>query len=249
MPVSLGIMARKKTGTGVEGSPAVPKEKKQRWYHNIRDAYRMTKKVNPTITWLLLGIFVLVMGVALIIGFVWGHPWYMGFIGLLLALMLMMVVLARKTQQAGYAQIDGQPGAVGAALGQIRRGWNIEEQPVAMNPRTQDLVFRLVGRPGIVLVSEGPGHRVKRMLEDEKRKVARVAPNVPVHLIQCGHDEGQVPLPKLVRTVQKLKRKLTPAEVAAVAKRLQALGSARMPIPKGVDPMKARPDRKGMRGR
>ncbi|WP_127127461.1 DUF4191 domain-containing protein [Georgenia sp. SYP-B2076] len=242
-------MARKKSSTGVEGSSAVPKEKKQRWYHNIRDAYVMTKRVDPTITWLLLGVFVLVMGVALVIGFAWGHPWYTGVFGLLLALMLMMVLLARKTQKAGYAQIEGQPGAVGAALGQIRRGWNIQEQPVAINPRTQDLVFRMVGRPGIVLVSEGPSSRVQRLLEDEKRKVARVAPNVPVHFVQCGNEQGQVPLARVVRTVQKLKGKLTPAEVAAVAKRLQALGSARMPIPKGVDPMKARPDRKGMRGR
>jgi len=49
--------------------------------------------------------------------------------------------------------------------------------------------------------------------------------------------------------VQGLKKTLTTAEVGQVAKRLQALGSTKMPIPKGVDPMKARPDRKGMRGR
>ncbi|MPV37656.1 DUF4191 domain-containing protein [Georgenia subflava] len=242
-------MVRKKKSAGVEGSSAAPKEKKQRWYHNVRDAYRLTREVNPTITWMLIGVFVLVMGVALVIGFAWGHPWYMGFFGLLLALMVMMIVLATQTRKASYSQIDGQPGAAGAALGQIRRGWTIEEQPVAVNPRTQDLVYRLVGRPGIVLVSEGPTHRVKRMLDDEKRKVSRVAPNVPVHFVQYGNAEGQVPIGKLVRTVQKLKNTLTTAEVAQVSKRLQALGSARMPIPKGVDPMKARPDRKGMRGR
>ena len=241
-------MARKST-RDVEGSSAAPQEKKRRWYHNIADAYRMTRQVNPNITWLLAGVFVVVMGVALVVGFTWGHPWYMGFFGLLLGSMAMMILLAQQTRKAGYSQIDGQPGAAGAALGQIRRGWNIEEQPVAMNPRTQDLVFRMVGRPGIVLVSEGPSHRVKRLLEDERRKVTRVAPNVPVHLVEYGNDEGQVPLAKLVRHVQRLKGTLTPAEVAAVAKRLQALGAARMPIPKGVDPMKARPDRKGMKGR
>ncbi len=30
---------------------------------------------------------------------------------------------------------------------------------------------------------------------------------------------------------------------------LNALGAVRLPVPKGVDPMRARPDRKGMRGR
>lgn len=239
-------MARKKKNDGVES--AAP-EKKQRWYHNIKDAYVLTRRVNPTITWILVAIFVVIMAIALVIGFAWGHPIYVGFFGLLVALLVMMIVLASQTRKAAYTQIDGQPGAAGAALGQIRRGWNIEEQPVAINPRTQDLVFRMVGRPGIVLVSEGPSTRVKRMLEDEKRKVSRVAPNVTVHFVEYGNDEGQVPLGKIVKTVQKLPRKLTPAEVAAVSKRLQSLGATKMPIPKGIDPMKARPDRKGMRGR
>ncbi|UNX53445.1 DUF4191 domain-containing protein [Georgenia sp. TF02-10] len=238
-------MARKKKD-GVEGAPA---EKKQRWYHNIRDAYRLTRRANPRIPWILLGVFVLVLGLALVVGFLWGHPWYMAFFGVLLGLVLDMVILARQTQKAGYAQIEGQPGAVGAALGTIRRGWTVEEQPVAINPRTQDLVFRLVGRPGIVLISEGPPHRAQRLLEDERKRVAWVAPNVPVHLIQSGREEGQVPLPQIVSRVQKLKGRLTTAEVAQVNKRLQALGGARMPIPKGVDPMRVRPDRKGMRGR
>ncbi|GAA4286153.1 DUF4191 domain-containing protein [Georgenia daeguensis] len=240
-------MARKKN-EGASAS-AAPTEKKQRWYHNIRDAYRLTRQVNPSVTWLLIGVFVLVMGVSLAIGFAWGHPVYMAFFGLLLALMLMMVLLATQTRKASYSQIDGRPGAAGAVLGQIRRGWNIEEQPVAVNPRHQDLVYRMVGRPGIVLVSEGPSHRVTRMLEDERRKVSRVAPNVPVHLVQYGNESGQVPIGKLTKTVQGFKKTLTTAEVAQVARRLQALGSTKMPIPKGVDPMKARPDRKGMRGR
>ncbi|WP_043501393.1 DUF4191 domain-containing protein [Georgenia sp. SUBG003] len=240
-------MARKKNDG--ENVSAAPTEKKQRWYHNIRDAYRLTRQVNPSITWVLVGVFVLVMGVALGIGFAWGHPVYMSFFGLLLALMAMMILLATQTRKASYSQIDGRPGAAGAVLGQIRRGWNIEEQPVAVNPRHQDLVYRMVGRPGIVLVSEGPSHRVTRMLDDERKKVARVAPNVPVHLVQYGNEQGQVPIGKLTRTVQGLKKTLTTAEVGQVAKRLQALGSARTPVPKGIDPMKARPDRKGMRGR
>ena len=42
---------------------------------------------------------------------------------------------------------------------------------------------------------------------------------------------------------------ITKAEVSEVAKRLRALGAARLPIPKGVDPMRARPDRKAVKGR
>ena len=49
--------------------------------------------------------------------------------------------------------------------------------------------------------------------------------------------------------MQRLKPQLTKAEVGEVVKRLQALGAVKMPVPKGVDPMRVRPDRKGMRGR
>jgi len=101
----------------------------------------------------------------------------------------------------------------------------------------------------VVLVSEGPAARVGKLLESEKRRVARVLPNVPIHLIQYGNEEGQVPINRLVRTVQKLKGKLTAAETAEIAKRLKALGAIRLPVPKGIDPMRARPDRRGMRGR
>ena len=36
---------------------------------------------------------------------------------------------------------------------------------------------------------------------------------------------------------------------AAVANRLRAIGGAKLPVPKGVDPMRARPDRKALKGK
>ena len=55
---------------------------------------------------------------------------------------------------------------------------------------------------------------------------------MPVHLIQAGSGEGQVPLRKLPRTVQKLKPTLTKQETAEVIKRLTALGAVRLPCPR-----------------
>jgi hypothetical protein len=46
-----------------------------------------------------------------------------------------------------------------------------------------------------------------------------------------------------------MKPVLTKAEVAAVNKRLKALGGMRPPLPAGVDPNRVRMDRKAMRGR
>ena len=42
---------------------------------------------------------------------------------------------------------------------------------------------------------------------------------------------------------------LTKAETVVVNKRLKSLGGMRPPIPKGVDPTRARVDRKAMRGK
>ena len=244
-------MARTKSGAGVpDAAPATTKKpKKQRWYHQVWAAYTMTRKQDPLVTWLLLAVFVGILAVALLIGLLTDHPVYALVIGIPFALLGAMFLLTRRAERAAYTQIAGQPGAARAALGTIRGGWVFDEEPVAVNPRTQDFVFRGVGRPGVVLVSEGPAHRVSRLLEDERRRVARVLPNVPITLIQCGDDEGQVPLAQVARKVQRLKPKLTKPEAAEVGKRLRALGAVRLPIPKGVDPMRARPDRKGIRGR
>ncbi|KGM14041.1 DUF4191 domain-containing protein [Cellulomonas bogoriensis] len=242
-------MARK----SAESSPApegkAPKVKKTRWYHNIAQAYTMTRKADPAVTWWMLLAFGAVAGLAVGIGLLIGQVVYLLIIGLPFALLAGMFVLARRAEAAAYSRIEGQPGAALSALRTIRRGWDFPEEPTTVDPRTQDTVFRGVGRPGVVLVSEGPPHRARKLLEAERKKVARVMPTVPITLIQCGREEGQVRLRKLPRTVQRLKPKLTKHEAAEVTKRLKALGGARLPLPKGVDPFKARPDRKGMRGR
>ncbi|MDO8145243.1 MULTISPECIES: DUF4191 domain-containing protein [Isoptericola] len=244
-------MARTKSDAGEPADASTKKQKKpkkQRWYHQVWSAYQMTRRQDPLVTWIMLAVFIGILAVALLIGALTDNVIYAGIIGLPFALLAAMFVLTRKAERAAYTQIAGQPGAVRAALGTVRGGWNFDDEPVAVN-RQQDLVFRGVGRPGVVLVSEGPSHRVERMLADERKRAARILPNVPVTTIQVGDEEGQVPLPKVARKVQRMKKQLTRAEAAEVGKRLKSLGGMRLPVPKGVDPMNARPDRKGMRGR
>lgn len=247
-------MARKTSEAADGGAKAdakPPKEKKRRWYHQVWEIYTMVRKEQPSITWLLLLIIVGAAALGALVGILISYPWVItAFMGLAFGLMGGMILLGRRAEFFAYKRIEGQPGAVSAALGTIKRGWNIEEEPVAVDPRHQDMVFRAVGRPGVVLVSEGPAHRVGKLLESEKKKVARVVPNVPVILIQEGRGEGQVPLPQLAKTVQKQKKSLASGVVPEVSKRLRALHHMnRLPVPKGIDPMKARPDRKAARGR
>ncbi|HEX5534885.1 MAG TPA: DUF4191 domain-containing protein [Actinomycetales bacterium] len=252
-------MARNTSSTSATDPEGAPKRRlfgrrnrpdgKQGRVAQMRAVYQMTKQVDPAIGWWMLLVFAGILVLALGAGFIVGHPIYWTVIGLPLAVLGAMFVLARRAERAAYTQIEGQPGAAGAALRVLRRGWTYEEQPVAVDPRTQDTVFRAVGRPGVVLVGDGPPHRIGKLLEAERRKVARILPGVPLHVVQAGDGEDQVPLRKLGRRITKLKPALTKAEVAEVNKRLRALGGLRPPIPKGIDPFRARPDRRAQRGR
>lgn len=163
--------------------------------------------------------------------------------GVLIGLMLMMMVLTWRAEKIAFAQIEGRPGAVGAVLKNGLRGnWTTSEMPVAVNPRTQDAIYRAVGKPGVVLIAEGPRERVARLLADEQRKVKRIVPNVPIHVVEIGPDSA-TPLRRLTRAMRRLKRTLSRAEVMAVANRLTSLGQANLPIPKGIDPRRVRPGR------
>jgi hypothetical protein len=109
----------------------------------------------------------------------------------------------------------------------------------------------VVGPPGIVLVGEGNANRVRGLLATERRKHERVVADVPVHDLVCGNGEGQVPLPKLVRHVQKLGREVKPAEMTDILNRLKALDATRsnIPLPKGPVPTSMKGLRQNMRGR
>ena len=74
---------------------------------------------------------------------------------------------------------------------------------------------------------------------------------MPVHTIRVGEGGGDdvVSVRKVASVIQRKKPVLNKAEMAAVNKRLKALGGVRPPIPPGMDPTRARVDRKAMRGR
>ncbi|MDE8668300.1 DUF4191 domain-containing protein [Pseudarthrobacter sp. H3Y2-7] len=222
--------------------PKEAKVKKPSRLKQIGEVFNMTRRHDPMVPWLMLLVFLGVVAVSLLVGF-WLENWITGLlIGIPLGLLGATLILSRRAERAAFAQIENQPGASGAALGTLKRGWVTEDQPVAVNPRTQDAVFRAIGRPGVVLVSEGPSVRVKPLLDAERKRLARILPNVTVHVIESGRGEGQVPISQVARKMGKLKNELTKLEVNAVSKRISSLGN-RLPIPKGIDPYKARPNR------
>ena len=243
-------MARNK-----DGDASAPQEKKQGRLSQIRDVYRVSKEADPVIGWFMLLSFLVVFGVLLVIGFLVKLPWIFGIFGVLFGVLAATIIMSRRAERAAYSQIEGQAGAAGAALTSIRRGWYTDREPVAADvARPGDInsaamVYRALGRPGVVLVGEGPTSRVQKLLATEKKRVERVAPGVPVTTMRVGSGENEVPLPKLASKVQRLKPQITKDEMALVNKRLKALGGLRAPLPPGVDPMRARMDRKALRGK
>lgn len=220
------------------------------------ETYRITKEAQPTIGLRLLATFV--VGAA--VGFVlfWLLPpssgifnWIWAIVGLVLfGLVATLFVFSRAAQKSAYARIEGQPGAAAAALNMLRRGWT--STPAVGFNRNQDVVHRVVGPPGVVLVGEGTSpSRVRGLLASERTKHQRVLPDTPIHEIVVGNGEGQVPLPNLNRTVMKLKREVAPAEITDILNRLKALDATRgnIPLPKGPVPTSMKGMRQNMRGR
>jgi len=236
-------MARKKE----QKAPKPPKEPGR--LKQMYRVFKMTTKYDSKAIWFMLAAFLLPVIASVVLALLIAPGSIIGMVlyvvsGVLGGLLAFLIVLGRRAERAAYGQIEGQPGAVGAVLkSSLRRGWTSSEMPVAVSPKTQDAVYRAVGRGGVVLIGEGPKSRTTRMLEDERRKVTRVLPNVPVNFLFVGPDADSVPLHKIPSTMKKFKRALNKAEIHAVGNRISSLGKNGLPIPKGVDPMRVRAGR------
>ena len=134
--------------------------------------------------------------------------------GVLTGILGVLIIFGRRAQAAAMAQIEGKPGAAAAALGMLKRGWKTE--PAIAITKQQDVVTRVVGPPGIVLIGEGNPNRLRPLLTSERRKHERVASDTPIHEVLVGHDPGQVPLPKLTKHVTKLGKAIKPAQMTDV---------------------------------
>jgi hypothetical protein len=247
-------MARKKSDQSTK--PKKPSRFKQ--FAQIRQVYTAAHGMDPMIGWWMLLASLGTLIVMVVIGILVNHWVYFLILGLPLAAMAASLVLSIRAKNAAYKSIEGQPGAAGAALSSLRKGWYFEQQPVAAEAaRAGDMsstamVFRATGRPGVVLVVEGPAARATKLAEMERKKISRIAgPTVPVTVVRVGEGGGkdEVSIRKVANKIQRMKPVLTKQEVAAINKRLKAMGGMRPPLPAGVDPNRVRMDRKAMRGR
>lgn len=171
--------------------------------------------------------------------------------GLMFALLAVLIVLNMRSNKVFMAAMENQPGAVTQLVENMRGDWRVT---TALSSTTQlDMVHLVLGRPGVILLAEGNRQRVRSLLGQEKRRLAKVIGSAPMYDFLVGPGEDEVPVRKLRMTLMRLPRNLSGKEVNALDKRLTALSSRpRMPkgaIPREMMPKNIRPPRGATRGR
>jgi hypothetical protein len=221
-----------------------PKVKKERFktLKQIGQTYSITRKSDRALPWVILGTLI---GTALPLVLVAQLLFDSTFSKLITtslaistSLLATVYVFGKRAEKAAYARIEGQPGAAAAVLNTLRKGWFVT--PAVAVTRNQDLVHRVIGPVGIVLVGEGSPSRVAQLLESEKIKAKRIAGDIPVASLIVGNGEGLITFKKLNKTIMKMGKKISPAESRELRNRFGASGASALPIPKGAMP-------KGMR--
>jgi hypothetical protein len=236
-----------KLGAGGKKAAKPPRGAKLK---QIRAAWTMTRRADPKVLPLCLATFFGPLLLALAVGLVFGPLWFWLPIGFMVGMLATTFVFGRRVQKTAFAGVEGQAGAAAAVLNATRGDWRVTPG-VAFN-REQELLHRVVGRPGVILVAEaGPTgvHKgTRNLMATEKKRLSRfLSSDVPVYELLVGDGEGQVPLRGLERHLMKLPRNIKPKQVNELDRKLKPLGAANLPIPKGPMPTSGRMPRGKMR--
>lgn len=225
------------TGKG-KGATSKPKQSRGARIKQIGQAFSVTRKNDPKLLPYVLAAFFGTFLVLLAIGFVLGHPIYLGFLGLLFGLIVTAIVFGRRAQASAFSQVEGQLGAAAAVLQNMRGDWRVT--PAVGFTREQDLLHRVLGTAGVVLVAEGSPSRTRSLVANEKRRLTRIVGTTPVYEIVVGDDEGQVGLRGLEKHFLKLPKNIKGKQVNELDRRLKAIAAPPLPIPKGPMPQGGR---------
>jgi hypothetical protein len=230
---SSGAGSAKGKGTSKKVTPKV-KPPRGAKLKQIRTAFTVTRQRDPKVLPLILAAFFGPLILFIAAGLVFDLVPYLTFLGLLVALLAATFVFGKRVQATAYSQVEGQLGAAAAILSNMRGDWRVT--PAIGFTRDQDLVHRVIGRPGIVLVGEGSSQRLRGLLTSEKKKAARIAGETPIYEVIVGDGDGQVQLRQLERHFLKLPRNIKGKQVNDLDRKFKAMGAATLPIPKGPMP-------------
>jgi len=203
------------------------------------EAFKMQRREDKALIPWMLGAFLVVAAVFVVVGLLLDMLLVLLPLGIILGVLAAVIIFGRRVQRNVFAKADGQPGAAGWALDNLRGRWKVT-QTVAATTQL-DAVHRVLGGPGVVLVGEGAPHRVRNLITQEKKRVARLVGDTPIYEVVVGNEEGQIPLRRLSNHMTKLPRNLRPAQVDALEAKLAALGNrGGAAMPKGPMPQGAK---------
>lgn len=219
---------------------AAKRAQRRETWRNIGKTFTLTRENDPRLIPYLVLFGVIGIAVTYLLLFWFTDSVYYPIpISIFVGLFAALITFNRRAQRAMYTQAEGQPGAAGWMLqNQLRGDWRLT-QAVATTTHL-DVVHRLVGRPGIVLVGEGAQHRVRGLVAQEKKKISRIAGDTPIYDVIVGTGEGDLRLGKMRTYLLKLPANLSKDQVNALEKRLAALGGGRPPMPQGPIPQGAK---------
>src|SRR5215469_2279322 len=203
----------------------------------IRMVAGIVRKGNPRALPLVALTGVGIAAIVILIGYFLGLIWLFIPLGIMAGLLGAMVLFGRFATSAQYAVLEGQPGAAAAILQNLRGGFTTT--PAIAANRNMDVVHRTVGKPGVILVGEGSPSRLPSLLAAEKKRISRIASQVPIYDFQVGDAEGQIPIRQINKKIMKLPRNLRGQDVADLNFRLSMLPQ-QLQMPKGPVPRSAR---------
>lgn len=238
-------MAKPSDNTSKEAKKAAKAARKaasKQQRQQIWQAFQMQRKDDKALIPLMVLVIVAVAAVFALFGkFVFGGLWFMLVLGILFGILGAFVLFSRRVSKSVYKKAEGQPGAAGWALGNMRGQWRVQQAVVGTTQL--DAVHRLIGKPGIVLVGEGSAARVRPLMAQEKKKIARVVGTTPIYEVVVGNGEGEVPLAKLETHIKKLPGNISKDQMESLDGRLAALkskGASGPAMPKGPMPKGAK---------
>lgn len=165
-------------------------------------------------------------------------------VGLMLVLLGVLIVLNLRANRAMMNEAEGQPGAAASIVENMRGDFRVT--PALASTTQMDFVHLVICRGGVILLGEGNPSRVRGLISQERKRLAKVIGSAEMRDFMIGNDEGEVPIRKLRMTLMRLPRTLGPKDVNALDKRLKAL-SARPQLPKGAIPKNMRPSKGAFR--
>lgn len=254
------------------------KPEKKSTIKQIIQVFKFTYKEDRQLPWLCAGALIAPVAVGIVLGLIFGWSWLTWILGMIafimVGLLLATMTLTHRADAVGYRQLEGRMGAaIGVLSNMNKAGFMFPQEPVWIDPRTKDAVWRGTGYNGIYLLGEGDYERVNHAMDRQERSIKGVTAgsSIPVYRICVGTGRGQTQLKDLRKTVTRQKSyvpsnhknalmaKIHPRsrfvmskhELAILNDRLRTLQSkGGYGVPKGIDPTKPQKiSRRAMRGR